>query len=53
MVGYIDRYCAVLCASRGGDGDGRAKDLEAEAGKLDSVETRWEIDWAWRLDRNP
>ena len=27
--------------------------LEAEAGKLDSVETRWEIDWAWRLERNP
>ena len=53
VAGYVDRYCAVLCASRGEDGDGGAKDLEAEAGKLDSVETRWEIDWAWRLDRNP
>jgi hypothetical protein len=53
VAGYVDRYCAVLCASRGGDGDGGAKDLEAEAGKLDSVETRWEIEWAWRLERNP
>lgn len=53
VVGYVDRYCAVLCASRGGDGDGGAKDLEAEAGKLDAVETRWAIVWAWRLERHP
>ena len=53
VVGYVDRYCAVLCASRGGDGDGGAKDSEAEAGKLDAVETRWAIVWAWRLERHP
>lgn len=36
MVGYVDRWrhCGALCASRGGDADGGAEDLEAEAWEI-------------------
>ena len=34
VAGYVDRYCAVLCAGCGHDSDGGAKDLEAEAWEI-------------------
>jgi hypothetical protein len=57
VVGYVDRYCGttevffvlvvvvMLMAVQ--------RIWRLRLGKLDAVETRWEIEWAWEVGEEP